>query len=177
MLSRFLLVVIALAILAGAGDAVTNMVVSTPRDSFRTMSFEFDLAPGWWCASVGGEYICAPQGPFPRAAIAMIAIKNRGDQDSLRAYEEDLSHPRTPTGDAERVGELARVQYVKRRILGSAEWVEALHTGSEVSNYDTYYLETVTSTAGIVVIMSVHKHHEPTYIKQLSKMMSTLNVH
>ena len=65
---------------------------------------------------------------------------------------------------------------MKRHILGSAEWVEALHTGSEIPNYDTYYLGTTTSHLGILVTMSVEKDHEVTFIQQLNDMMRTLNV-
>jgi hypothetical protein len=175
MVSRFLVVLAALAILAGAGHAISTVDVRQPPDPFRAGSFEFDLAPGWWCVRVGVEYVCTPP-TFPRAAIVMIAIKNRNDQETLHSYEEHLSRPQTPAGDAKEIGEPSRPRYVKRRMLGSTEWVEALHTGSDVSNYDTYYLGTVTSRSSIWVTMSVHKYYEPTYISQLSKMMSTLNV-
>ena len=38
-----------LVILIGAGYVITQMTVRQPRDPFRAGSFEFDLAPGWWC--------------------------------------------------------------------------------------------------------------------------------
>jgi hypothetical protein len=175
MISRFLLVVVTLAILVGAGRAISTVDVPSPPDPFRAESFEFDLAPGWWCVGVGVEYVCTPPGSL-RAAIVVIAIKNRNDQEDLRAYEEQLSQPQTPAGYAKEIGEPSRARYVKRRMLGSMEWVEALHTGSEVSAYDTYYLGTVTSRCSIRVTMSVHKYYELNYITALSTMMGTLNV-
>ena len=174
MILRFLLVVVTLAILVGAGRAISTVDVRSPPDPFRTGSFEFDLAPGWWCVGVGIEYVCTPPGSL-RAAIVVIAIKNRNDQENLHAYEEQFSRPQTPAGDAKEVGEPSGARYVKRRMLGSTEWVEALQTGSEVSAYDTYYLGTVTSRNSIWVTMSVHKYYELNYISALSAMMSTLN--
>jgi hypothetical protein len=169
--------VVTLAILVGAGYAVTQIVVRTPRDPFRAGSFEFDLAPGWWCEREGGEYVCTPPDPPPRAAIAIIAIKERNDRDNLQQYEEHLSRPLTPAADSNRVSGPSRIRYVRRRMLGATQWVEALHIGSEVPNYDTYYLGTTTSHLGILVTMSVHKDHEAEYVKQLNEMMSTLHVY
>ena len=49
------------------------------------------------------------------------------------------------------------MRYVKRRKLGDREWVEALHVGSEIAAYHTYYLATTTSYLAILVTMSAHK--------------------
>ena len=72
---------------------------------------------------------------------------------------------------------MSEVRYVKRRMLGAHEWVEALHLGAEVQNFETYYLATATSHLGILVTMSVHKDHSAAYIQQMNDMMSTLNIY
>jgi len=168
-----------LAILIGAGYAITQIAVRQPRDPFRTGSFEFDLAPGWWCELEHMTYVCEPPGDDSQkaAAVVVMAMKERNDQDNLQAYEEHLRKPKHwdgPTGGADILSE---VRYVKRRRLGTVEWVEALHVGSEIQNYHTYYLATVTSYLGILVTMSVEKNQEAKYVRQLTEMMSTLNVY
>jgi hypothetical protein len=45
-------------VLGGAGYTVTRIAVPTPRDVFRALAFEFDLAPGWWCELDETEYVC-----------------------------------------------------------------------------------------------------------------------
>lgn len=53
------------AVLASAGVAVVELAVRRPPDPFRTGSFEFSLAPGWWCETEGTEYVCNPPAKPP----------------------------------------------------------------------------------------------------------------
>jgi hypothetical protein len=164
------------AVLGVAAYAVIGLTVPQPRDPFRTGSFEFDLAPGWWCERDGTEYVCNPPGKPPYPAIAIMAIKERGAGDNLGAYEIYLKEPR-PVKDSAGHTTQSVVSYVRRVKLGHAEWVEALHHGSEISNYDTYYLATNTALLGILVSMSVEKSQETSYVRQLTAMMGTLNLY
>lgn len=170
-----------LTVLLAVGYAVTQLVVRQPRDPFRTGSFEFDLAPGWECEHEGTEYVCSPPGASPHAAIAVIATKERDKADNLQAYEDHLRQPSHRASDLSNSSgaesQISEIIYVKRRILGSKEWVEALHLGSEMPDYYTYYLATTTSFNGILVTMSVLKGHEIEYTRQINEMMSTLNVY
>jgi hypothetical protein len=159
-----------------AGRAITHTPTDQPRDLFRTGSFEFNLASGWWCELEGSEYVCDPPGKPPYAAIAIIAIKERGADDNLNAYENHLQQPRRLDGKAGSDA-MSVVSWIKRVKLGNEEWVEALHLGSEVPNYDTYYLATTTSHLGILVTMSVHRDRRGVYVGQLTQMMSSLNVY
>lgn len=165
----------------GIGYGVTQLTVQQPRDPFRTGSFEFDLAPGWECEHEGTEYVCSPPGASPHAAIAVIAIKQRNEADNLQAYEDYLRQPKHLDSDLSNSSgaepQISEISYVKRRKLGNLEWVEALHLGSEIPDYHTYYLATATSFLGILVTMSVHKEREANYIHQMTEMMSTLNVY
>jgi len=147
------------------GYAISNIIPQQSREIFRTGSFEFDLALGWWCKLDGSEYVCRPPGKRPHKAIAVIAIKQRNDQDNLEAYEAHLREENN-----------SKVQFVRRRTIGDREWVEALHLGSEVRNYHTYYLATNTSSIGILVTMSVHEEAYDEYAKQLNDMIATFTV-
>jgi len=72
---------------------------------------------------------------------------------------------------------MSEVRFVRRTTLGGKEWVEALHIGSELPNYHTYYLATTTSYLGIFVTMSVHQDHTDTFVGELTGMMATLVVY
>jgi hypothetical protein len=172
----------AVAALGGAGYAFMRLALSPERELFRavtfaTPAFELELAPGWWCELDGSEYVCSPGGKPPYAAIAVIAMKERSDNDNLAAYEQHLEQAQQPGVIGNNTAEMSQVRYVRHRILAGHEWVEALHSGSEIPNYDTYYLGTTTSNLGILVTMSVHKDHAGEYIAQLQQMMETLNVY
>jgi hypothetical protein len=49
--------------------------------------------------------------------------------------------------------ELARGpdRIVETAARGAHEWVEALHSGSELTSYDTFYIATNTSYLGVLV--------------------------
>jgi hypothetical protein len=164
------------AVLGGAGYAVTRIAVPPPRELFRAAPFDFELAPGWWCELEGTEYVCNPGGKPPFAAIAVIAMKQRNDDDNLAAYEQHLKQAQQAGAAGKNTTEMSQVP-VGRRIIAGHEWVEALLSGSEVPNYDTYYLCTNTSHLGILVTLSVHKDHAGQYIAQLQDMMGTLNIY
>src|ERR1700682_3939363 len=141
-------------VLGGAGYAVSRVAVSPMPDVFRTAAFEFDLAPGWWCELDGSEYVCSPPGKPPYAAIAILAMKERNGQDNLKAYEDHLKQPQPIDNGAGGEKKFSELREVKRSVIGAHEWVEAVHSGSEIPNYDTYYFATITSELGILVTLS-----------------------
>jgi hypothetical protein len=168
---------VTLIVLGGAGYAITRIAVSPAPDIFRAAAFEFELAPGWWCELDGTEYVCSPPGKSPYAATAIIAMKERNDQDNLKAYEDHLRQLQKPCGGSRTEPIPAEMPCITRRVIGSHEWVEAFLAGSEVPNFDTYYLGTNTAYLGILVTLSVHKDYSRQYIAQLNDMIRTLNIY
>ena len=163
------------SILGGAGYAVSRMTFSTPRDVFRAGYFEFELSPGWWCELDGTEYICTPPGKPPHEAIAVIAMKERNKDDTLEAYEAHLKQPQKTGGNDS--GALSVVKKFGRRTIGDHVWVESLHSGSEIQNFDTYYLGTTTSGLGILVTLSARSDKAEEYIGRINDMVTTLRVY
>jgi len=182
-------------ILGGAGYAISLWSVAPPRDVFRTGYFEFELAPGWWCEVDGTEYVCTPPGKAPHSAIAIIALKERNNEDTLDAYEEHLKKQQStlaatpefrmlgavkigqPPDPAPVAESAADTNYVRRRQIGDHTWIEALQLGSEVPNFETYYLGTTTSGLGILVTLSVNKNQAAKYIRELNAMIASLQIY
>jgi hypothetical protein len=77
----------------GGGAYLPQLLAPPMRNVFRTAAFDFDLTPGWWCEQDGSEYVCSPPGKPPYAAIAILAMKERNNQDNLKAYEDHLKQP------------------------------------------------------------------------------------
>lgn len=175
-LSFVLSFALTLAALAAVGLAMAKLIVATPREQFFTSYFEFDLAAGWSCGLEGTEYVCNPPGDPPRSAIAVIAMKERSQQDRLDAYETHLRAPQ-PVTNADGTSTMSEPRFVRRTVLGGKEWVEALHLGSELPDYQTYYLATTTSNLGILVTMSVHRDRTDLFVKQLTEMMQALVIY
>ncbi len=179
---RFLVVtsitfLITVVVLGGGGYLASQLMVPPMRDVFRTAAFEFDLAPGWWCELDGSEYVCSPPGRPPYAAIAILAIKERNGQDNLKAYEDHLKQPQPIDSGAGGEKKFSEIREIKRSLIGAHEWVEALHSGSEIPNYDTYYFATITSELGILVTLSVNRNSSAQYVDRFKEMIKTLHVY
>jgi hypothetical protein len=177
--SRFLVSLIGaflatLALLGGIGFAASKLWVTAPRELYRNAAIEFDLAPGWFCEKDGRGDVCHPAGTKPFPAIAVMAVKLRNNQDNLEAYEAHLKNPQRVGDRNAAEGPISEVRFVRRRTLGSREWVESLHLGSEIASFHTYYLATATSHVGILVTLSVHKDYEAQFVKEFSEMMASL---
>ena len=167
--------VVSAAVLGGAGYSASRILVAPQRDVFRAAAFDMELARGWWCELDDSEYVCSPPGKPPHAAIAIVATKERNSEHNLQAYEAHLKQ-RQRIGD-ESTGKLSEIRFVRRNVIGSHEWVEALHSGSELANFDTYYLATNTSELGILVTLSVHKDYADQYVAELRQMITTLKIY
>jgi hypothetical protein len=72
---------------------------------------------------------------------------------------------------------LSTIRSVKRRTLAGYEWIEAVHVSSEIRNYVTIYLATVTSQVGVLATFSFHRDYEQAVRLEMDIMMSSLNVH
>jgi hypothetical protein len=179
--SRFLLsfviaFIVTLTSLGGIGWGIANLTIAPPREQFATSYFSFDLAPGWRCELEDTEYVCNPPGKAPFPAIVIMAMKERNEKDRGDEYEAHLRQPQ-PIKLADGSSGLSEVKFVRRTTIGGKEWIEALHIGSEVPNFHTYYMATTTSLLGILVTMSVHRHHTDAFVRQLTEMMRSLSVH
>jgi hypothetical protein len=162
------------AMLAGLGGiglvAARFIAPSEPLPRFIADTFEFTLAPAWECDLEETEYVCS-KGKPPHEAIAIIAMKRRGPNDNLEAYKDHLSKPQDQDGTP------STIRTVTRRTLAGYEWIEAVHVSSEVRNYITIYLATVTSQVGVLATFSVHRDHEETGRREMDMMMSSLKIH
>jgi hypothetical protein len=161
--------------LAGLGGmglvAARFLTPAEPLPRFIADTFEFTLAPAWACDLEETEYVCW-KGKPPHEAIAIIAMKRRGPEDNLAAYKEHLSRP-NPDQD----GTPSTIRSVRRRTLAGYEWIEAVHVSSEIRNYITIYLATVTSQVGVVATFSIHRDHEEAGRREMDIMMSSLKIH
>jgi hypothetical protein len=180
--ARFLLALltslaISLILLGGAGYAISRFTVPTPRNVVRSPTFEFQLAPGWQCRREGSETTCMPADRKPSPAVIIFAEKERGKDDTLDAYRTHLQTPQKRRESDESPESYSEIKFVRERELGGRVWVESLHVGSELKNWETYYLATVTSYAGILVTLSSHQDYSARYIAELSDMIRTLRTY
>ena len=179
-MTRFWLALIAsasatLVAAAVVGWAVSWTLVAPPPEMLMTATFELDLADGWICFEDGTEWVCRPD-PAPKDTIAVIAIKYRTNFDTMETYAAHLKKPqRFTTPDGTQL--TSRVEYVREIRIGGYQWVDATHFESEIPNYYTRYLATVTSHVGVLVTFSTRAESSDRYNAQLEAMIESLRIY
>jgi hypothetical protein len=177
MRSPFLAAAVIAFVVTLAGAGVVGLVAAqllappAPLPRFISDTFEFTLAPAWTCDLDETEYVCWKGRP-PHEAIAIIAMKRRGPEDNLVAYEKHLSTPQLGSD-----GVLSTIRSVEHRTLAGHEWIEAVHESSELRNYVTIYLAAATSHVGVLATFSFHRDYEQAVRRDMEIMMSSLNIH
>jgi hypothetical protein len=169
-----------LVTLAAAGALawlVSRTFVTPPPERIMTDAFQMDLAPGWSCEQDDLAWTCVPGGPEEQTSVvAVFAMKYRGSEDTPEVYVAYLREPK-PVRTRDGGTELSAVEYVKVSRIGGYDWVDAMHLGSEIGNYYTQYLATVTSHIAILVSFSAHKEDFDRYNPELKQMIRSLLVY
>lgn len=172
----FLYFTIGLLTLGVTTYLLTLIITNPPREKFLTTAFELTLSDDWHCEKEGGEYVCSPNEIDSKNAIAILALKYRGSQDTLIAYKEYLQKIKTTTlpNGKQMVSQVEYVQYSK---IANHTWIDALHFNSEVPNYKTRYLATVTTHVGLAVTFTAQKDLFDKYNVQFEEMIDSLVIH
>jgi len=173
LLSFLVTFLLTVALVGGAATAVFGLW-GRQRETFRTPYFEFELAKGWTCHRDETEYVCEARGTDKTKAVAIVTLKERSPADSLDAYLQFIRRPRSG-GSLQPAS--SSVHYARRIRLGDREWVESLHSGSEVPNYDTYYLATTTSLVGILFTLSTHATLREAQVGELRTMGASVRTY
>jgi len=166
-----------LATLAGlsAIGLASYAIVQRPSDKFVASFFEFTLPKGWSCALEGTEYVCSV-GPAPHAAIVILAMKYRNSNDSRAKYIEHLKQPQEITDKDGKVLH-SEVRFVEEQQIAGYNWIVSLHYQSELPNFYTQYMATVTSHVGVLITFSAHKDAYDRYTVEFDGMMQSLVVY
>lgn len=170
----FLIIGTAIAL---AGWVAIRLLADAPRAFVFTALYSFELPEGWRCTRQGTEQVCGTK-QRPNPAIAIITAKYRGPQDTMEAYEAHLKKPQpVAAAGPSKATEISRVEFVRRQRIAGRDWVVALHFGSEVPNYYTYYYAGLSSHVAALMTFSVHKDHVQERKPQIDVMVSTLSMH
>lgn len=144
---------------------------------FKNVYVSFELPDAWDCALEGTEWVCRnnknPQAA--REAIIILTAKEAGPVDNANAYFAHLSAVRTLTG-ANGTPSQSKILQVKTRVISNHPWVDAMHLGSEISNYYSRYLATTKDALGILVTLSAHRLHYKKYANDFYRAVESLKV-
>ncbi len=143
---------------------------------FQNSYVSFDLPPNWDCKLEGVTWTCVNKfSKKPKEAIIILAAKEKGPADNIKAYANHLKTPRNYTNfKGKKI--ISKVKNLRERQISNQNWIDGLHVGSEVDNYLTRYLATVKQDLAILVTFSAHEKHYPKYANDFIKAIQSLRV-
>ena len=160
---------------------------------FRNSYVSFELPSRWSCRLENTAWICRyiintkcaqkmANGKSCRAqknktkeAIIILAAKEIGPKDNLKAYYKYLMKTRpivTQTGKRS----TSRLVHSKVIKIQNHKWVDGMHLGSEIPHYYTRYLATVKGKIAVLVTFSAHKLHYTKYSSEFFRAIKSLRV-
>ena len=143
---------------------------------FSSQFCEFDLPDGWECDLEGSEWVCQSGNKDRRKeAIVILAAKERGEEDSLDAYQAYLKQKKVyklPGGK----NIVSEMRYANTTEINDHTWIDAMHLQSEIPGYYTRYLATVKERLGVGVTFTVSKGHYNAYKEVFDRMVGSLKV-
>jgi hypothetical protein len=143
---------------------------------FRNAYVSFELPPNWNCKLEGSEWVCENQfSGKTKEAIIILTAKEVGPNDTLGAYMAHLQTPRVLQGKGGATTK-SQVISVKQTKIGTQDWIDGLHLGSEVGPYFTRYLATIKDKIAILITFSAHKEHYTKYSGDFIKAVDSLRV-
>ena len=176
-LGAFVLSSVALGVL---GYAASQWFVEQPKERFLTPYMEMTMAEGWKCQWEGTEGVCRKHmegKKRDRAAVAIFTAKYRGLIDAFACYEQELRRPRTLEGRDGLQPVQSKLEHLKMRKIGTYTWMDGLVFQSEISNYYTQYLATMTSRIAILVTFSVHHKHLDAHLSDVESMIDKIRIY
>ncbi|MEP9388350.1 hypothetical protein [Mesorhizobium sp. KR9-304] len=141
-----------LLVFSGLGYAASALLFRAPAQTFHLRGANFTIPDGWSCEKEDTEVICGKP-TSKRDALIITTTKTIGVIDTLERYREHLGTPQPITYNDGSAG-MSEVRYVRTELYGGRAWVDGMHHGSEVPNYDTRYLATVAGPTAILITFS-----------------------
>jgi hypothetical protein len=140
---------------------------------FQNSYVKFDLPDTWNCNQEGPAWVCAPANSRDaREALIITTAKLTGPEDNLNSFYNYLRQPKTLVGRGS--SSLSQPISIEKKKMGSLDWVQAVHIGSEVPNFTTRYLATVKDKLAILISFSADRDFENKYKPVFEKAIRSL---
>lgn len=162
--------------LTALGIGLAWLMVPEPPEYLRNSYLEMPKPQGWSCSIEVTEWVCRHGGELSRKGIIIMTAKVRNESDTRALYTQHLLQPRiVATSDGDQLE--SEVIYVRDVLLGNYLWVDGLHYQSEIPNYFTRYMATITSEIGVLVTFSAHKTVYEELKQEFEESISSMAVH
>ncbi len=137
---------------------------------------DLHLSRDWRCATDGADTVCRPVSSLDELKKVIIwSAKEKGEGDSLESYRAHLSEVKKWKSKFRTITSVP----ISNRVvnLNGRDWVDAVQANSEVKDYTTRYLATVTEDRAILVTLSARKELFKDFVKEMQPNIEGLVIH
>jgi len=114
------------------------------------------LPAGWDCTVDEPNLVCLDQAQSQQKSSAVvISYKRKSAEDNLTIYKDQLARPRQIQVDE--LFKQSEVRQVSEVLLSETTWASGTHLNSEIEDYITHYLATISGDWAILISLSVHQ--------------------
>jgi hypothetical protein len=133
------------------------------------------LPAGWNCTIDDPNYICLDEAQGQQKSSAVvISYKRRSAEDNLTIYKDQLSRPRQIQVDE--LYKQSEVRQVSEVLLSETTWVSGTHLNSEIQDYITQYLATISGDWAVLISISVHQNNYNTLYPPLQAAAQSIRL-
>lgn len=143
---------------------------------FRNAYIAFEMPDEWNCTLEQTEWVCrSTKLPDMKEAIIILTAKEVGPTDSFPMYESHLNNPITSTAQAAAT-QSKMIYKAKYSQVNNQQWLDGLHSGSEVPNYFTRYMATIKNKIAVLVTFSAHEKYYSKYSTMFHNAIMSMRV-
>jgi hypothetical protein len=163
------------AVVAGLAYSSRALLFHVPPEIYYARGMSIEVPRNWGCRTESTEIVCDPPGSPPYDATIIATAKTADGRDTLDTY---MAHLRIPqkTAAVDGTPHVSAVIDVQVATYSTQRWVDSLHRGSELPNYDTRYLATVIGATAILITFSCHRRSCESYQPLLTRFVSSIGV-
>jgi hypothetical protein len=143
--------------LAGIGYALAAMFAPAPWKLFINTYVSFFLPDNWICEAEGTEFVCRSSSvEEAKRSIFVLTAKYLGPNDNFEYYDKYLRAPKTPAAGNSSAGVPSTLESISYREIEGHVWLVAVHDGSLIPSYRSYYYVTIYKNISVLITYSHH---------------------
>ena len=144
--------------------------------TFKNNYISFEMLDTWKCQLEQTEWVCRSEDPQEaKEAVIILTAKEKGPTDTFPLYENHMNNPITSQGKSNMMTSGVVYKSVGSRI-NDQQWLDALHTNSEVQSYYTRYLATIKDQIAILITFSAHNKYYSKHSTNFNNTVRSLRV-
>lgn len=149
--------------------------VSVYAKTLETSYLKLNVPNSWQCQKIETIWSCVDPSQEVKEAFLVVTAKNIGPEDNLVTFQKSLSKTRViQNSDGKTIQ--SKVNFTKKVNFKGQSWIQALHQNSEILDYNTYYMSTVTDSLAITTSLSLYNKTQKKYADIVSKIFGSIQL-